>query len=73
MIKQIISVRVVRFWDTCQTVAYVDFIDNHGKHRFTSGAVDTAHMRSLMARADREGAPTVWEGLLPSNAGEGEI
>lgn len=72
MIKRIVSVRIVRHWDNCQTTAYVDFILESGRRGFISGAPDSLHMSALITRAEAEGAPMLWESIAP-HAGEGEV
>lgn len=72
MIKRIISVRIVRHFDNCQTTAYVDFILDNGQRGFTSGAPDSNHVSALITRAEAEGAPMLWESIAP-HAGEGEV
>lgn len=72
MIKRIISVRIVRHWGVCQTTAYVDFILDSGRRGFVSGDPNSLHMAALIARAETEGAPMVWESIAP-HSGEGEV
>lgn len=65
MIKRIISVRIVRHWDACQTTAYVDFILDSGRRGFVSGDPNSLHMAALIARAVTEGVHVTWDNIAP--------
>ena len=61
MIKKFVRSYIRRYSDSGQTTAYVEWIDVKGQSGRTEGDPRGTHMRALMDRADREGAPFHYE------------
>jgi hypothetical protein len=55
-IAKVTRFETCHYWDNDQTIAYCDWVDTSGKTGTITGNPDSAHMKALLARAEREGA-----------------